>query len=124
MQPTIQTVHCAARLLTCLALSGILLPVEAIAQGALSQAQLEADCQRRLRRLAPPDVKTSAVSFSALGSQPAYYVVTWQYSGDLRNGQRRATCTYRRNGDWANDDAHAFELARELAQRRPGAAAP
>ncbi len=112
------------RLLACMALPGILLPGPALAQPALSQTQLEADCQRRLRLLVPPDVKAGAATFSALGSQPAYYVVTWQYSGELRNGQRRAACTYRRNGDWANDDAHAFALARELARRQPGRAAP
>lgn len=58
------------------------------------------------------------VDFSALGSNAAYYVVSYRFSGDLENGTRSATCTYRRDGQWVKDDAAMFKLAREL-ERRP-----
>ncbi len=113
--------HAAAVLLALLAA----LPVrDALAQGRFTQAGLEDDCQRRLRALAPPEVKVRSTAFSALGTQPSYYVVTQQFSAPLRNGQRRASCTYRRNGEWAHDDAHAYELARELERRRSLSNAP
>ena len=84
----------------------------------MSQAGMEDDCLRRLKSIAPRDAQVKAVGFSALGSNAAYWVVSYRFSHDLDNGKRQAVCTYRRNGDWVMDDAAAFKLSRDLA--RPG----
>jgi hypothetical protein len=78
----------------------------------LSQAQMEADCLRRLAPLMQADAEVKGVDFSALGQYASYYVVTWRFKADLRHGARSATCTYRREGQWVRDDAHAYRQAR------------
>lgn len=85
-----------------------------MAQPGLSQARLEDDCLQRLRPLVPREVKVKGADFSALGNYATYYVVTYRFTGDLENGKRAATCTYRRDGQWVRDDAAAHKLAREL----------
>ncbi len=94
------------------------LPAATLAQSGLSQARVEADCLHRLALLVPQDLKVKAVSFSALGNYATYYVVTYRFTGDLRNGSNAATCTYRRDGEWVRDDAAAWKLARELEAGR------
>lgn len=85
---------------------------QATAQASLSQAQMEADCLRRLAPLIPADAQARAVDFSALGAYASYYVVTYRFDVELRHGARSATCTYRREGQWVRDDAHAYRQRR------------
>ncbi len=92
----------------------LLLPVAALAQSGMSQARLEADCLQRLTPIVPRDVKSKAVDFSALGNYATYYVVSYRFTGDLKNGSRIAVCTYRRDGQWVRDDAASYRLVREL----------
>jgi hypothetical protein len=80
----------------------------------LSQARLQDDCLQRLRPLIPREVKVKGVDFSALGSNAAYYVVSYRFTGDLENGRRSAACTYVREGRWVRDDAAAYQFLREL----------
>jgi hypothetical protein len=102
------------------ALAALLLsaPTAGIAQSGLSQSQLQDDCLQRLKPLVPRDVKAKDVSFSALGNDATYYVVTWRFAGDLENGKRSAACTYRREGQWVRDDAAAYQALRDLEPRR------
>ncbi|HEY8358697.1 MAG TPA: hypothetical protein VIL30_14660 [Ramlibacter sp.] len=102
-----------------LVLPWLLLPATLLAQAGLSQANLEADCLRRLRVLMPPDVKVRQVGFSALGNSAAYYVVSAAFTGALTHGRSTAACTYRRDGEWVRDDAWAHRTAGELEARRP-----
>ena len=99
-------------------LSFFLLPAVALAQSGMSQARLEDDCLQRLRPLVPQDVKAKGADFSALGNYATYYVVSYRFTADLRNGSRTATCTYRRDGQWVRDDADAYKLACELDHAR------
>ena len=92
----------------------LLLPGLAQAQAGMSQVQVEADCLQRLTPLVPHDVKVKGVNFSALGNYATYYVVSYRFTGNLRNGNSAATCTYRRDGGWVRDDAAAWKLALEL----------
>ena len=96
----------------------LLLPAIALAQSGMSQTRLEDDCQQRLRPLVPQDVKVKGVDFSALGNYATYYVVTVRFTGELKNANRAATCTYRRDGGWVRDDAAAYKLTRELEAAR------
>ena len=105
-----------SRCLVCL--SFVALPAFALAQSVMSQAQMEDDCRQRLRPLVPYDIKSSGVAFSALGNYATYYVVSYRFTGDLANGNRAATCTYRRDGQWVRDDAATYKLARELDAAR------
>ena len=102
----------------------LILPALAPAQTGMSQARLEDDCVQRLRPLVPQDVKSTGVDFSALGNYATYYVVRYRFTGDLKNGSRTATCTYRRDGQWVRDDAAAHKLARDLEPARPRGAHP
>jgi hypothetical protein len=102
--------------LAALALSAA--PLGGIAQGSLSQAQLQDDCLQRLKPMVPREVKPQDVSFSALGNYATYYVVTWRFAGALANGQRSAACTYRREGQWVRDDAAAYQALRDMEPRR------
>jgi hypothetical protein len=104
--------------LACLPL--LLLPAPALAQSGMSQTRLEDDCLQRLRPLVPQDVKTQRVDFSALGSYATYYVVSYRFTAEIRNGSRAAACTYRRDGQWVRDDAAAWQLARDLEPRITG----
>lgn len=112
--------------LTCLPLllPLLLAPATALAQSGMSQARMQSDCLVRLDVLIAPGVASRGASFSALGNYANYYVVTYRFTGDLRNGSRTATCTYRRDGQWVRDDAAAWKLARELDAARPRATAP
>jgi hypothetical protein len=105
--------------LACLPL--FLAVAHAVAQTGPSQARLEDDCLQRLRPLVPPEVKAMRVDFSALGSNVAYYVVSYRFNADLENGARTAACTYRRDGQWVRDDAAAWKLARDLEPRKRSA---
>jgi hypothetical protein len=96
----------------------LVLAAHAMAQTGPSQARLEDDCLQRLRPLVPRDVKAKRVDFSALGSNVAYYVVSYRFSANLENGARAAACTYRRDGQWVRDDAAAWKLARDLEPGR------
>jgi len=107
----------------CAALPLVMLPVFALAQTGAAQARLEADCLRRLDPLVPPGVDRQGASFSALGNYAVYYVVSYKFSGELRNGSRAAACTYRRDGEWVRDDAHALRMARDHATARQRAKA-
>jgi hypothetical protein len=93
-------------------------PLTGLAQPRLSQSRLEDDCLQRLKPLVPREVKVKGVDFSALGNYATYYVVTYRFDGDLDNGRRTATCTYRREGQWVRDDASAYQAARDLEPRR------
>lgn len=104
------------RALACLPL--LLAAAPAMAQAGASQARLEDDCLQRLRPLVPREVKPKSADFSALGSNVAYYVVSWRFTGALENGSRAAACTYRRDGQWVRDDAAAWKLARDLEPGR------
>lgn len=76
--------------------------------------------QARLSPLVPSDLKPVGTGFGALGNYASYYVVTYRFAGDLKNGSRLATCTYRRDGQWVRDDAAAYRLARDRQLgRRP-----
>jgi hypothetical protein len=100
----------------------LLAAAQAVAQAGASQERLEDDCLQRLQPLVPRAVKVRNVDFSALGSNAAYYVVSYRFSGALENGARAAACTYRRDGQWVRDDAAAWKLARDLTPRRPARA--
>ncbi len=80
----------------------------------MSQVRLEADCLRRLGPLVPGGVESKGSDFSALGNYATYYVVTYRFTGDLKNGSRTAVCTYRRDGQWVRDDAASYGIVREL----------
>jgi hypothetical protein len=64
--------------------------------------------------------RATGAGFSALGNYATYYLVSYRFTGDLRNGSRNATCTYRRDGQWVRDDAAAYKLRGELEAARPG----
>ena len=103
-----------------LCLACVLTPAAGWAQPAMSptgtsQARLESDCLQRLRPLMGQGVLWTSVSFSALGSYAAYYVVSYRFTDKLLNNRSSATCTYRRDGQWVRDDATSFRLARELS---------
>ncbi|MBA2964247.1 MULTISPECIES: hypothetical protein [Ramlibacter] len=102
-------------------LACLLLPAAGLAQG-LSQARLQDDCLQRLKPIIGRDVTVQAVDFSALGNFATYYVVTYRFTGVLETGQRTASCTYRRGGEWVKDDAAMHKLARDLEPRKPRAA--
>ena len=102
-------------LVACLSL---LLPAVVPAQTGMSQSRLEDDCLQRLRPIVPQDVKAGGPGFSALGNYATYYVVAYKFTGDLMNGSRNATCTYRRDGQWVRDDAAAYKTARDLQPTR------
>ena len=89
----------------------------------MSQSRMEDDCLQRLRPIVPQDVKSDGADFSALGNYATYYVVRYRFNGELRNGNRIAACTYRRDGQWVRDDAAAYKLARDLEPARPRAKA-
>ncbi len=88
------------------------MPQTDTSQTGMSQAQMEADCLRRLAPLMPADAEVRQVGFSALGNYATYYVVTYRFKADLRNDTRAATCTYRREGQWVRDDADAYRRTR------------
>jgi hypothetical protein len=99
---------------TILFLPLLLMPAATMAQSGFSQARLEDDCLQRLGTIIPRDVKVTRVDFSALGTNAAYYVVSYGFAGDLATGKRAAACTYRRNGEWVKDDAAVAQWKREL----------
>jgi hypothetical protein len=105
-------------------LAWLLAPATLLAQSGLSQSKLEADCLQRLDMLVPRDAKVKAVAFSALGNYAAYYVVSADFTGALKNGRRSAACTYRRDGEWVRDDASAYRIATEAEARRQLATRP
>ncbi len=101
----------------------LLWPASGIGQSGGPQARLEDDCLQRLQPMVGREVKVRSVDFGALGNYATYYVVTYRFTGDLANGQRAATCTYRRDVQWVRDDAAAHKLARELEPSRQRARA-
>lgn len=112
-----------SRIFAIACLAGLWGPLASLAQAGASQARLEDDCLQRLRAIVARDVKVSRVGFSALGNYATYYVVTYQFTGDLANGKRAAACTYRRDGQWVRDDAAAWQAARDLEPARRRATA-
>lgn len=91
----------------------MLLPALALAQSGMSQSRMEDDCIARLGPIVQREVKSRGVAFTALGNYATYYVVSYRFTGELKNGSRSATCTYRRDGQWVRDDAAAYQTSRE-----------